>query len=366
MNVVMLKLDRIRREFDGTAAVDDLSLEIRKGEFIALMGPSGCGKTTTVRLIAGLERPTSGTIDLWGRRINDLDPWDRDAPLVWQNYALFPFLSVRRNVEFGLKQRRVPAEARRAKAEDWMKRLGIDALAERSIAGLSGGQKQRVGIARALATEPEMLLLDEPLNALDPHLRVRMQAELVDLHRRLGITFVYITHSKSEAFAMADRVVVMNAGRIEQIGAPRDIYRKPATRFVAEFLGGNNVLDGTIVAVEGGRARLETALGPIEVDASGPLGARVTLVIPADLIALGPADGPSPGMNCVAAKVRTLELAGSSITVFLTTERGSDLSVQVALHSLERVPLDVGAHVTARWPASHGLILPPPTLSGAA
>jgi ABC-type nitrate/sulfonate/bicarbonate transport system ATPase subunit len=183
VSVLMLELDRLAKHFGRQIAVADVSLNVEKGEFVALMGPSGCGKTTLLRMIAGLDKPTAGEIRLWGRRTNEDEPWRRDAPLVWQNYALFPFLNVRKNIEFGLKHRGVPAAARRKKASEWMERFGIGALGERSTTQLSGGQRQRVALARALVTEPEMLLLDEPLSALDPHLKVRMQSELVRLHQ---------------------------------------------------------------------------------------------------------------------------------------------------------------------------------------
>jgi spermidine/putrescine transport system ATP-binding protein len=247
MTSAMLELDGLEKRFGNTVAVADVSFSVLKGEFVAIMGASGCGKTTTLRMIAGLDKPTAGEIRLWGRRLNDDEPWERDTPLVWQSYALFPFLSVRKNVEFGLKQRGLPAPARRAKADEWLARLGIAELAERSTDQLSGGQRQRVALARALVLEPEMLLLDEPLSSLDPHLRVRMQAELVRLHRELKITFIYVTHHQSEAFAMADRVVIMNEGRIQQIGSPQEIFRRPLNRLVAEFIGANNILPGTIV-----------------------------------------------------------------------------------------------------------------------
>src|SRR5690606_8412402 len=181
MRVTVLALDNREKDFGHSKAVDGVSRTVKQGEFIAIMGPSGCGKTSTLRTIAGLDSPTSGEIRLWGRRINEDPAWKRDAPLVWQNYALFPLMSVRKNVEFGLRQRGYPSARRVRKAEEWMERMGILAFADRSIDQLSGGQRQRIALARALANEPEMLLLDEPLSALDPHLRIRMQAELVRL-----------------------------------------------------------------------------------------------------------------------------------------------------------------------------------------
>ncbi|SCW29366.1 ABC transporter ATP-binding protein [Ancylobacter rudongensis] len=360
MAAPMIEIDRVAKQYGNHAAVADVSFTIDKGEFIALMGPSGCGKTTTLRMIAGLDQPTSGEIRLWGRRLNEDAPWERDAPLVWQSYALFPFLSVRKNVEFGLKQRRLPATERRKKADEWMERLGIAGLAERGVDQLSGGQRQRVALARALALEPEMLLLDEPLSALDPHLRVRMQSELVRLHRELGITFICVTHSHSEAFAMADRVVIMNEGRIQQIGAPREIHRRAANRFVAEFVGGNNIFTGTACVEADGSIALVGPVGtvhaPAPTEAGIVTGAAATLVVPADRIELA-AESTGSG-NEVAARVVTVEFVGSTVTVFLETEGGGELRAQRSLHEMENTPLAVGQPVVARWSPSQGFFLP--------
>ncbi|TCK29144.1 spermidine/putrescine transport system ATP-binding protein [Ancylobacter aquaticus] len=360
MATPMIELDRVAKHYGNQAAVADVSFVIEKGEFIALMGPSGCGKTTTLRMIAGLDEPSSGEIRLWGRRLNEDAPWERDAPLVWQSYALFPFMSVRKNVEFGLKQRRLPAPERRKKADEWMERLGIAGFAERGVDQLSGGQRQRVALARALALEPEMLLLDEPLSALDPHLRVRMQSELVRLHRELGITFICVTHSHSEAFAMADRVVIMNEGRIQQIGAPRDIHRRAANRFVAEFVGGNNIFTGTARVDEDGSIALAGPVGTVHAPAPSDggivTGAAATLVVPADRIELA-AESTGAG-NEVQARVVTVEFVGSTVTVFLETEGGGELRAQRSLHEMENTPLAVGQPVVARWSPQQGFFLP--------
>lgn len=358
MSVLMLELDRLAKHFGRQVAVAEVSLSVEKGEFVALMGPSGCGKTTLLRMIAGLDNPTAGEIRLWGRRINEDEPWRRDAPLVWQNYALFPFLNVRKNIEFGLKQRGVPAAARRKKAAEWMERFGIGALGERSTTQLSGGQRQRVALARALVTEPEMLLLDEPLSALDPHLKVRMQSELVRLHRELGITFICVTHSQSEAFAMASRVAILNEGRVQQVGAPQDIYRRSANRFVAEFVGCNNIIAGTVSAVDGSGLVLASALGEIRTVAAGAAparGAPVSLIVPADRIEL--LAEPQGDGNEVAAHVTTLEFVGSIVTVFLETADGGELRTQRPLQDIERMAVAVGQPVVARWSPAHGYLL---------
>jgi spermidine/putrescine transport system ATP-binding protein len=359
MTVTMVEIDHLAKRYDAHVAVADVSLTIGKGEFIALMGPSGCGKTTTLRMIAGLDTPSAGEIRIWGRRINDDPPWARDTPLVWQNYALFPFLSVQQNVEFGLKQRGLPAADRARKAGEWMERMGIAQFADRSPSQLSGGQRQRVALARALATEPELLLLDEPLSALDPHLKVKMQAELVRLHRELGITFVCVTHSHSEAFAMADRVVIMNEGRVEQVGTPREIHRAAASRFVAEFIGGSNLLAGPIAPREADEIAIDTAVGRIRVvdPARPPMapGTAATLVVAADRILLSRERRAVE--NEIIAHVSTMEFVGSTVTVFLDADGGTELSVQISSRDLDAMPLAAGDLVFASWPADTGYFL---------
>ena len=240
----LVEIDAVVKRFGDFVAVRRMDLSIDKGEFIAIMGPSGCGKTTTLRMLAGLDQPSEGQIRIGGKVMNDVPAHRRDTPMVWQSLALFPFLNVRENVEFGLKMRGVAADERRRRAMDWLERMEIADFSGRMVDTLSGGQRQRVALARSLVTEPEVLLLDEPLSALDAHLVIRMQGVLTRLQRELGITFIYVTHSQSEAFAMADRVVIMNQGGVAQIGGPRDIYRAPGNRFVAEFVGRNNILTG--------------------------------------------------------------------------------------------------------------------------
>ena len=219
MSAPLVVLDGVEKRFGDFIAVRRANLSIEEGEFVAIMGPSGCGKTTTLRMLAGLETPTGGEIRIAGQRMNDVPPDRRDTPMVWQTLALFPFLNVQENVEFGLKMRGIAKPERRRRATDWLERMEIAPFARRTIDTLSGGQRQRVALARALVTEPQLLLLDEPLSALDAHLVIRMQGVLTRLQRDLGITFVYVTHSQSEAFAMADRVVIMSAGEIVQQSA---------------------------------------------------------------------------------------------------------------------------------------------------
>ena len=356
----LVVFDKVVKRFGDFTAVQAFDLEINQGEFLAIMGPSGCGKTTTLRMLAGLERPSEGEIRLKGRRMNEVKASARDTPMVWQNLALFPFLNVVRNVEFGLKMRGLDATARRTKAVEWLDRLGIGELAGRDVSQLSGGQRQRVALARALVTEPEILLLDEPLSALDANLVVRMQGMLSRLQKDLGITFVYVTHSQSEAFAMADRVVIMNEGRIAQIGSPREVYRNPANRFVAEFVGTNNILTGRVSDPSEDLIGIETALGRFQ--AAQPRhqslydGQPVTFVVSADLVQLS---GVGAALeNRVACNLISEEFVGSMVTLFLETAEGVEIKVQTSQRILERLDLSGAKALFASWSPEHVHILP--------
>jgi spermidine/putrescine transport system ATP-binding protein len=356
----LLELAQVAKAYGPVQAVRGIDLAIGQGEFVAIMGPSGCGKTTTLRMIAGLETPTAGEIRLRGRRLNEVRPWERDTPLVWQSLALFPFLSVRRNVEFGLKMRGIDGPARRQRAKAWLERLGIADLAERAVDTLSGGQRQRVALARALVTEPEILLLDEPMSALDAHLVVRMQAELIRLHRELGITFFYVTHNQSEAFAMASRVVIMNDGRIEQVGPAKEVYRKPANRFVAEFVGTNNILPGRIERIEGGRAAVATGAGIFLAtlragQTAGP-GDRVDYIVGAD--GLMPANAADRPDNRLAASLVSEQFIGATVTLFVEAAGGVELRVQLPQSAVAGLDLEPGRTLTLGWNAESAYLLP--------
>ncbi len=247
----------VTRAYGALRAVDDLSLQIQPGEFFAMLGPSGSGKTTCLRLIAGFERPDAGQVLLEGQDVSSIPPNKRSVNTVFQDYALFPHLNVLDNVAYGPKVRGVPREQRHARAREMLALVQLESLALRLPAQLSGGQRQRVALARALINEPRVLLLDEPLGALDLKLREEMQLELKALQRRLGITFVYVTHDQGEALSMSDRVAVFNAGKIEQLSTPQELYSRPRTAFVARFVGGANVIDAALAAkLLGASARL--------------------------------------------------------------------------------------------------------------
>ena len=360
MTEALVVFDKVAKRFGDFTAVRAFDLEIVKGEFLAIMGPSGCGKTTTLRMLAGLERLSEGEIRLNGRRMNDVKASARDTPMVWQNLALFPFLNVVKNVEFGLKMRGLDAAARRVKAQDWLERLDIDDFAERDVAQLSGGQRQRVALARALVTEPEILLLDEPLSALDANLVVRMQGVLSRLQKDLGITFVYVTHSQSEAFAMADRVVIMNEGLIAQIGSPREVYRNPANRFVAEFVGTNNILTGRVAGLTAERIGIDTDLGRFQAARPDRLslddGQPVTFVVSADLVQWSGAEAALE--NRLPCSLISEEFVGSMVTLFLETADGVEFKVQTSQRVLERLDLSGAKTMFASWSPEHVHILP--------
>nr|WP_242608959.1 ABC transporter ATP-binding protein [Actinomadura formosensis] len=262
-----VRIRDLRKTFGPVEAVAGVDLDIGDGEFFSMLGPSGSGKTTVLRLIAGFERPTSGTIELGGTDVTALAPFDRDVNTVFQDYALFPHMDVLRNVEYGLKVRRVPRAKRRERALEALRGVRLDGMESRRPAELSGGQRQRVALARALVNEPKVLLLDEPLGALDLKLREEMQVELKSLQRRAGITFVFVTHDQEEALTLSDRVAVLNGGRVEQVGTPAEVYEHPATEFVAGFVGTSNRIDGVCVRPEKIHVDTETGAGASAPDA---------------------------------------------------------------------------------------------------
>ena len=265
----MVELRNVTKRFGAYEALKEASFEIRAGEFMTFLGPSGCGKTTCLRLISGFDTPTSGQIFLDGKDVTFDPPYRRDVNQVFQNYALFPHLTIYENIAFGLRMKRVPAPEIKKRVERVIQMTSLEAFVDRKPAQMSGGQRQRVALARAIICEPKVLLLDEPLSALDAKLRTQMRVELKQLQKKLGITFVFVTHDQEEALTMSDRVAVINAGRVEQIGTVNEIYYKPATRFVASFIGESNIVEAEILRSEGEflHCRLE---GGLELDVRTP------------------------------------------------------------------------------------------------
>jgi spermidine/putrescine transport system ATP-binding protein len=359
MTQPLVVFDKVEKRFKDFVAVKPTSFEIVAGEFLAIMGPSGCGKTTTLRMLAGLEAPTAGEIRFEGRVMNDVKPHERDTPMVWQSLALFPFLNARENVEFGLKMRGMDAASRKKKALDWLERLGIGQFAERNVAQLSGGQRQRVALARSLVTEPKILLLDEPLSALDAHLVIRMQSVLTKLQKELGITFVYVTHSQSEAFAMADRVIIMAQGEIAQIGKAKDIYRAPSNKFVAEFVGRNNIFEGKVKGKSAASVSVETPLGVFHVPATSAPNAKsgdpLSFVVAADLVQLSTTKPDT--QNVVECHLISEQFMGTTVTLFLEAKDGSELKVQIGQRELETIDMARGGKLYASWPETRAHVL---------
>ncbi|AWB47199.1 ABC transporter ATP-binding protein [Gemmobacter aquarius] len=353
----LVSFEGVVKSFGTFVAVQKMDFEIKKGEFLAIMGSSGCGKTTTLRMLAGLEAPTEGTIRLSGKPINHLPTWQRDTPMVWQSLALFPFLNVRENVEFALKMRGVGKAERRRRAEQWLDRMQIMEFADRNIAQLSGGQRQRVALARSLVVEPEILLLDEPLSALDAALKVRMQSVLKNLQRETGITFVYVTHSQSEAFSMADRVVIMSRGVIEQIGTPQEIYGAPRTRFVADFLGSSNIFSGKVLKATTSAIEVETPDGPLTLTgqlAAPPRAGETATITVLDTKTHLSVTRPAGQTNVLPVRVIGEEFVGATATVYLETGKGQEIRVQKSHDELAGLPLDIGQELFAHWSPADG------------
>ncbi|MBD2066155.1 ABC transporter ATP-binding protein, partial [Leptolyngbya sp. FACHB-671] len=338
-----LEIRGVSKQFGSLMVLNNINLSVKAGEFIAIMGPSGCGKTTLLRIIAGLEGMTSGEIRLQGKDITHLPVHRRNTPMVWQSFALFPHLNVQQNITFGLTL--IPhnrADVKR-KVQEVAKMMHLETMLNRPISQLSGGQKQRVAIARALITEPKILLLDEPMSALDPHLRVRMQGELKRLQQTLDISFIYVTHNQNEAFSMADRVVVMNQGNIDQVGTPTEIYSRPATHFVAEFVGNNNLFDGEVVSVSEKTVTVSCPQGRMQAlwhEQPHQVGDRVTVVVPAERLSL--ASAGTPGENTINATLRGFEFMGSQVIYFLETDTGYEVRMirQEALDQSLSIPIN--------------------------
>src|SRR6516162_129916 len=312
-----VQLIAVTKRFGSITAVDAVDLEVYRGEFLSIIGPSGCGKTTTMRLVAGLDQPDAGHVLIRGRRMEGVPPYQRNVGLVFQSFALFPHLNVLENVAFGLRMRGEPLERREGKSFKALRAVGMESLARRGVEQLSGGQKQRVALARALVVEPALILLDEPLGSLDAKLRIEMQSELKSLQRQMGITFIHVSHNQGEALVMADRIAVMNEGRFEQISLPQTIYRQPQTRFVAEFVGRNNLFEGEVIAAREGTVRVETAHGTFAAAADGEarVGQRATFVVRADLMRPLPAASANGAENTISGLIKGMEYAGSVVLI---------------------------------------------------
>src|SRR5438552_525493 len=353
-----LELIDITKRFAGFTAVRRVSLVVDRGQFVCLLGPSGCGKTTTLRMIAGLETAEEGEIRIAGVRVNDTPPWQRDIAMMFQDFALFPHMTVARQVGFGLEMLRRPAAEIRRRVTDSLAAFDIGALADRKPDTLSGGQKQRVALARALITEPRILLLDEPIGSLDFSLREAVMLELRDVQRRLGISFVWVTHDQNEAFSLGDRVVVMTHARIEQVGTPEDIAERPRTRFVATFVQGTNVFDGTVERAEGDHVRVRTATGSFVVPARDGRppdpGEAVSFSVRAALVTAQPG---AEHVNQVGAVCHAVEYLGAFRRYDFRLVDGRSLKLEEFTGRGRRIA--EGEAVTLGWRVEDGVLHAP-------
>ncbi len=363
-----LELYQIGKVYEnGTPAVIDFNLAVNKGEFIAFLGPSGCGKTTTLRMIAGFESISSGNMMIKGVRMNDIGPAQRPTSMIFQNYALFPHMTVRNNVGYGLDVKGMARTERNAKVDRILSTLGLEDIADKKPDKLSGGQRQRIALARGLVVEPDILLLDEPLGALDANLRKAIQNELKLLQKTLGVTFVFVTHAQSEALALSDRIVVMNQGRVEQISPPHQLYTRPNTPFVAQFIGRNTIFKGAVKGKAAGHTVVDTPFGLLAGDANGEMdeGANVSLVIPAEAIEVhavaagGRAEiARLSGGNAIDAKIRRFDVVGhiSHLSVALPDGRMLALEAHVDKYPPGAFPVD--ADITLAWKPERATVIP--------
>jgi putative spermidine/putrescine transport system ATP-binding protein len=360
-----IELAGIAKSYDGNSyAVDGINLKIPDGAYCCILGPSGCGKTTILRMIAGHEDPTDGEILIGGENVVGLAPVTRRTAMMFQAYALFPHLTVRDNIAFAPRVRGLSKQQRHAKAEAMMEKVQLSELADRLPAQLSGGQQQRVALARAAITEPRVLLLDEPLSALDEQLRIQMRQELRRMQRRLGITFIHVTHTQLEAIALADLVVVMEKGRIKQAGAAREVYASPKDRYVAEFLGGQNVLNGKVQTINGTHVLVASPDSrgikvPLSAGVRVSTGDEIGVAVRRDDIELVRPGGAAlpAGTASISSRVQAIEYQGYFVKVMIDSAEGDAFIAYVPERKFFSDPFDVGDVVLATWAVEHARIL---------
>ncbi len=323
----IIELKHITKSFaDGFTAVEDFNLSIKRGEFVTFLGPSGCGKTTTLRMIAGFDTPTSGEILLDGKDITQIPPNKRPINTVFQRYALFPHMNVEENISFGLKQKKLPKDVIAKKVKNILKLVDLEGFEERPISTLSGGQQQRIAIARALVNEPEILLLDEPLGALDLKMRQEMQLELKAMHEELGITFIYVTHDQEEALTMSDKIVVIDSGEVQQVGTPEEIYYEPVNPFVADFIGESNMFNGIMT----GEKKARFCGGDFVCVDDIPVGTPITAVVRPEVIEI-----TEPEKGTIRGTVADVVFKGTHYAV--TLESGKN---EIVVNSVHSIPVD--------------------------
>jgi putative spermidine/putrescine transport system ATP-binding protein len=351
-----IRCKSVSKFFGIHKAVEDLSLDIGAGEFVSLLGPSGSGKTTLLMMIAGFETPTDGSIWVGGRQVDRLPPYQRDMGVVFQNYALFPHLTAGKNIAFPLEMRGHKREDIETKVQRALEMVELGHLKDRRPSQLSGGQQQRVALARALVFEPRVVLMDEPLGALDKRLREQMQLDIRELHRKLGLTVVFVTHDQDEALTMSDRIAVFNNGRIEQIGTPRDVYDKPQTRFIAEFIGETNFFDGVVSRVSGTEVEIRCADGSsahVRSIDEFALGDRVLLTIRPEKISLGARAGT---VNCFSSRIVDSVYFGDRVRVELSGLCGAKRVIARSSHL--KAEHEVGTELSVSFAPEDCWIIP--------
>jgi spermidine/putrescine ABC transporter ATP-binding subunit len=351
MSASSVGLHAVTKRYDGTAAVADMTLEVSAGQFLAILGPSGSGKTTTMRLIGGFEQPDTGRIELAGVDVTGLPPYRRDVNTVFQNYGLFPHMSVVDNVAYGLRMDGVPRTERRRRALEMLELVSLPGVEQRRPNQLSGGMRQRVALARALVNEPGILLLDEPLGALDRKLREEMQLELRRIHGELGTTFVYVTHDQEEALSMSDRLVVMRDGRIEQDGPPHEVYDAPANLWVADFVGSSNALSG-VVSSTGPETEIASDLTRIvarNVHGHFGVGDRVVSIIRPERVRLAAPQASHDTANSVVARLEELLLVGNHVRLVADTAGGVRFNARLTRDTVHAERPEVGQEVRLSW-----------------
>jgi putative spermidine/putrescine transport system ATP-binding protein len=353
-----VRFDKVDKTYDGlTLVVCDLDLDIRRGEFLTLLGPSGSGKTTTLMMLAGFETPTRGSITLEGRDITRVPPHRRDLGLVFQNYALFPHMTVAENLAFPLQVRRLERSAVRDKVARALEMVRLPHLGDRLPAQLSGGQQQRVALARALVFEPKLVLMDEPLGALDKQLREHMQYEIKQLHEELGVTVVYVTHDQGEALTMSDRIAVFNEGRIQQVGTPRSVYEHPDTAFVAQFIGENNRLEGKVIRLSEGIAAVALEEGSTVLAEAGPgiaVGSQALVSLRPERLRLGDSDAAAE--NRFSGRILSVIYHGDHLRLRMATLGRDDFVVKSTVFGADEIR--AGSEVAVSWRAADGRALP--------
>jgi putrescine transport system ATP-binding protein len=354
-----VRIDGVAKRFGGVTAVDDVSLDVERGSFFALLGPSGCGKTTLLRMLAGFEVPDRGRILIDGADVARVPPYARPTNMMFQSYALFPHMSVAENVGFGLKQERLPRATIEARVAAMLDLVQLRHLARRKPQQLSGGERQRVALARALAKEPKLLLLDEPLAALDRKLREETRLELVRIQHRVGITFLVVTHDQEEAMGMASRMAVMSRGRVVQVGTPADIYERPSCRFVADFIGGVNLFEGRVAAAHEGEVAVdcpELGLRLAAARADVAVGAEVAIAVRPERIEFSRAPGVLA--NRIRGTVSEISYRGEASSVIVSLASGRLIRVTVPNTGRNASPeIGAGAAVWLGWPAEAGVLL---------